>query len=297
MVKTGKSITRKLTAALLALVMLVGMLPGAALAAETDLPDWYFLFVIIKNVDADCTKADGTTVHTSYSMTQDEIDIARDNAKAFGAYMNNVGVMRAHVDVIETDTPVTELKAASLGSFVDAAQAVPVLESAGVDLDRYDHVISVVSLNVSLGYFGMTGAPFDNGTGHSCITLTNREYALKTFVPWTADYPMGSFVHEFLHFMADLNGRYGPSFDLHGIRENFYEPTKDDYKNCYTDIILNRVKGDAETGTGISPAVWQYPPRVFRTIRDFTVPDGVTGIGESAFYRCNNLESVIIPTV
>ena len=44
---------KKFVSLLLVLVMCLGLLPVTASAAEANLPDWYFLFAIFKNVDAD----------------------------------------------------------------------------------------------------------------------------------------------------------------------------------------------------------------------------------------------------
>ena len=103
---------KKWLSMLLAVALVFSLLPGtvfAAEAAEPDLPDWYFLFAIFKSVDADVNDGNGTTTHSKYTMAQKEVDLISENAKKFETYMNNLGVMRAHVDVVEIDTPVTEL--------------------------------------------------------------------------------------------------------------------------------------------------------------------------------------------
>ena len=66
---------------LIALVLAAGVLPMEAWAAEKNLPDWYFLFAIFKNVDADYSDVNGDSGHTVYTMTQDEIDMLRNNAR------------------------------------------------------------------------------------------------------------------------------------------------------------------------------------------------------------------------
>ena len=45
---------KRLLSILLTLCMVLALLPVTVQAAEPDLPDWYFLFAIFKNVDADC---------------------------------------------------------------------------------------------------------------------------------------------------------------------------------------------------------------------------------------------------
>lgn len=297
MVKIERNITRMLTAAILMLVIVVGLLPTAALAAESDLTDWYFLFAIFKSVDADCADGKGTTTHTKYTMTQDEVDIVRENAKAFETYMNQFGVMRAHVDVVEIDAMVTELEETDLGSCISATQATPLLEDKGADLDKYDHVTCVVDLNVSTSYGGITPSVFKNGTGESCVNLMNLEYALERFNFPTQVYPTVIYVHEFLHFMERMGARRDLEFDLHGIMdEEFYAPDEYDYNACYKDIILNQAKGSAELGTGVSPVVWQYPPRMSRIPSELTIPDGITTIGKYAFQFCATFTEVTIPS-
>ena len=281
---------KKLFPLLLALVMCLGLLPVTASAAETSLPDWYFLFAIFKNVDADGKDKDGNDTHVTYTMSQDEVDTARDYAREFEAYMNQLGVMRAHVDVTEIETTVTELHE----SYLSAEIAAPLLEEK-VRLDRYDHVTCFISLdNLTTSYLGITGAAFENGAGHSCINFINRESCLKSKTIETNPWVPGVPVHEFLHFMERMNKKWGKEFELHDIMHNFYELVNGEYEECYTDLILNRAKGNA--GTGVDPIVWQYPPHVLRTMTELNIPSGVTGIGTWAFQNNDTLTKVIIPS-
>ena len=282
MQKTANDIARRLFAAFLSLVLVVVLLPAAAVSAA-DLPDWYFLFVIFKNVDADCQNANDEVTHIKYTMTRKEIDLAGEYAEWFEKFMNGVGVMRAHVDVLTIDATVTELAESDYGAYLNSDQAAPLLKGK-VDLDRYDHVIGIVNFTMRTGAGGMTDLPFENGTGFSSINFFHSS---------NTSYSQGSFVHEFLHFMEDRSGAWGGTFDLHGIIEKYYNKQYSDI-NGLTDIMLNRVKRNAETGTGVTPVAWQYPPRVLRAIRELVIPSGVTSIGYSAFYRYGNLESVII---
>ncbi len=276
----------------LALVMCLGLLPTTALAAETSLPDWYFLFVICKNVDADCDNGKGVVTHTTYSMTQEEIDTYRDNAKSFEAFMTGTGVMRAHVDVVEIDTVVTELEDSSSGSCLSDAQVASLLDGR-VDLDRYDHVTSIISLNVGTSYVGLGGSYDKNGTGYSRINAINWEYCQKHFVPGSTPWTMQVYVHEFLHFMEHMTKKWGGGFNLHDIRSNHYTPDTDNGKECYTAIMQDRAIGDA--GTGVLSVTWQYPPHVLRTMTELTVPSSVTSIMDQALWGRKKLTRVTIP--
>ena len=65
---------KKLVSLLLALALCLGLMPVTASAAENQaLPDWYFLFAIFKNIDADGKDRNGKAVHVTYSMSQDEV--------------------------------------------------------------------------------------------------------------------------------------------------------------------------------------------------------------------------------
>lgn len=280
----------------LALALCLGLLPVTALAAEKNLPDWYFLFAIFKNADADGINAEGEKKHAKYTMPQEEIEIIRDNARDFEAYMNSLGIVRAHVEVAEIDTPITELDKSDYGAWVGTEQAVPLLKGK-VDLDRYDHVFCVISLDdLHTSYLGLTGVPFANGTGHSCFNLKSLKYCLDVLRFTESEFPPSMYVHEFLHFMNQLNNKWGEEFDLHLIGDRVYSSTNTDaWKTCYTDIILNRVNGDSETGTGVHPAAWQYPPRVLRTMTELSVPSGVTGIKDWTFANNTALKKVTIP--
>lgn len=286
---------KKFLSLLLALTLCLGLLPAAALAVETEPPDWYFLFAIFKNVDADYTQ-NGTKKHTTYSMTQDEINFIREDAQDFEAYMTQTGVMRAHVDVVEIDTPITQLQLVSSDSsdvWLSPELAYPLLNDK-VDLNQYDHVTCAASLNISTSYLGLGGLSYENDTGHSYINLENREYCLNVLRLTEKNFPPSMYVHEFLHFMERMSRRWGTEFGLHDIRINFYSPDHDNGKRCYTDIILNRARGNA--GTGVHPAAWQYPPRILRTISELRIPSNVASIGDRAFWGRTALTGVSIPT-
>ncbi len=293
MLKTTNRIISKLAAMLLVLIMVVGVLPTETLAAKAGQPDWYFLFAVFKSVDAGCKDANGKTTHQKYTMTQDEINYFKENARDFEAYMNSTGVMLAHVDVVEIDTPVTELKEYSGGSYLGAEQVKPLLEGK-VELDRYDHVSCIVSLNTYTRYGGISSSAFENGTGISCMNFINWDYCQNSIIPREKKFPIQVYVHEFLHFLEQQNKKFGAEFDLHRIVENLYKSRDDNRETCYTDVILNRVEGNAETGTGVHSAVWQYPPHMLQAIDELTIPDGVTGIGARAFQYKSNLKRVTI---
>ena len=282
---------KNIVSLLLALVMCLGLLPVTASAAEANLPDWYFLFAIFKNVDADGKDKNGKAVHVKYSMPQDEINGIHDGAQEFEIYMNSLGVMRAHVEVVEIDESLTELhNDYSGGSYVAYDQATPLLKKK-VDLDRYDHVSCIVNLDtLATGYGGITSGEFENGNGHSCINCAAVPRWTKGTYPWSPGYP----VHEFLHFMERMNKRWGKEFGLHDIMHNFYTRVNEEYEECYTDILLNRAKGTA--GTGVHPAVWQYPPHVLRTMTELTIPSSVTSVGSWAFANFTTLTRVNVPS-
>lgn len=292
---------KKLSSLLLALAMCLSLLPVTAFAAKADLPDWYFLFAIFKNVDADVKDGYGKTQHATYSMPEEEVELIRDLAVEFEEYMNSVGVMRAHVEVVEIDQPVTEFYNESevQGSYLRAAEAAPLLESK-VDLDRYDHVTCFLNLTVWTLYAGITSSPFENGTGISCVNHRNWEHLESTYRALTDKnfWHLQLYVHEFLHFGEYLNNKWGGKFVLHREGKTHYVRT-DDWKTYYTDAILNRINEPdvfPEGGTGMHPAVWQYPPHVIRTMTELNVPSSVTSIGKFAFVNNTKLTRVSIPS-
>lgn len=292
---------KRLLSILLALVMCLSLLPVTALAAEQNLPDWYFLFAIFKNVDADCADGNGKMQHVTYSMPQEEVALNRVLAVEFEEYMNSLGVMRAHVEAVEIDTTVTELKKSDDGtSIFMPEQAAPFLKDK-VDLDRYDHVFCILDLDIWTGYGGMSYyPPFENGTGMSQIHHQNWMCLQDAYRSNTNQnlWHMQIYVHEFLHFMEQLNAKWNGEFVLHRGGKTHYVGV-DDWKAYYTDALLNRINEQdvfPEGGTGVHPVVWQYPPHVLRTITELTVPPGITGIGHDAFLNRANLTSVTIPS-
>ena len=273
---------KNIVSLLLALVMCLGLLPVTASAAEANLPDWYFLFAIFKNVDADCDDGKGMVTHTKFTMSQEEIDLVKDKLQSFEEYMNDVGVMRAHMHLVEIDTPVTELEESELGSYLGPKQAAPLLEANGVDLDYYDHVSCFISLNVSTEYGAITNTSgFENDTGHSCHNLRNIEFAQYDHKP---SFPGTACVHEFIHFLEQMSKKWGKEFDFHAIGDELYTEGEYIWRECYTDIILNQVNSDAGLGTGVAPAVWQYSPHVLRTMTELNVPSSVTSVGNFQHY-------------
>ncbi|WP_160638503.1 leucine-rich repeat protein, partial [Pseudoflavonifractor sp. 60] len=196
--------------------------------------------------------------------------------------MNDVGVMRAHMHLVEIDTPVTELEESELGSYLGPKQAAPLLEANGVDLDYYDHVSCFISLNVSTEYGAITNTSgFENDTGHSCHNLRNIEFAQYDHKP---SFPGTACVHEFLHFLEQMSKKWGEEFDFHAIGDKLYTEGEYIWRECYTDIILNQVNSDAGLGTGVAPAVWQYSPHVLRTMTELNVPSSVTSVGNFQHY-------------
>ena len=292
---------KNIVSLLLALVMCLCLLPVGAAAAEAELPDWYFLFAIFKNVDADVKDGNGKIQHVTYAMPQEEVDLLRDLAAEFEEYMNSFGIMRAHVEVAEIDTAVTELYSENKdqGSYILAEQAAPFLESK-IDLDRYDHVTCFHDLTVWTSYAGITSAPFENGTGISSINHQNWEHFQESYDKLTEqnDWHIQLYVHEFLHFGEHLNRKWDEEFVLHRDGKTHYVRT-DDWKTYYTDALLNRLQDldvFPEGGTGVHPAVWKYPPHVLRTMTELNIPAGVTSIGHDAFLNYANLTSVTIPS-
>ena len=249
--------------------------------------NWNFLFAIFTNVDVDLYTGWWETVHTTYTMSEKEIHLARANGRQFASFMNSTGVMKAKVDFVEIDTPITTLAEAKYGSWIDANQAYSYLKDE-VNLDKYDHVFCIVDYGMCTRYLGITGGPIENGTGESCINFNHiRECPTSIF-------PEAVYVHEFLHFIEQQNQRWGVQFNLHNIGDS-YDSFNDNGETCYRDIIANQVQKDPEFGTGVIPIVWQYPPHSFHNIEEVAITSDVTRIGWGAFKDCNTMTKVGIP--
>ena len=228
------------------------------LSKETHPQDWHFLFVICKRVDVDCDDGSGLITHSIYQMTNKEIHIIMENAMQFQEFMAQTGVMTPYINVIEIDTPIRSIKESKYGSWIDSNEIANILEDK-INLNQYDHIFCVVNLNVGTRYYGITGGPMKNGTGTSCINFYNTQKNMNPI------FPEAVYVHEFLHFMEQLNGRWTNRFYLHNIGDA-YAPVNDEWKECYIDIILNQSKANIEYGTGVLPIVWENPPHILREI-------------------------------
>lgn len=139
-----------------------------------------------------------------------------------------------------------------MGAYLGVDGAILLLEDK-VDLDKYDHTFGIVSLNVRTAYAGLTGAAFENGTGYSCVHFMNREHCLEKYPQDNVYWTPTLYVHEFLHFTEALSRKFGINFDEHAIQNIYDSRLIDGWKDCYTDIILNRVNGNTETGMGVPP--------------------------------------------
>ncbi len=287
---------KRLLSLMLILTMLVGLLPVTATAAVIDLPlpDWYFLYAIFKNVAADIKNVDGSDGRTEYFMTQDEVDGIRAGAQEFEDYLNSLGVIRAHVDVIEIEETITTVDSDWDGPIhLTSEMSAPYLEKM-VDLDNYDSVTCIIGVSVKHRYGGVKSGAYDNGTGHTTVNFSSRNGETFVLDPrvyvWSPAYP----IHEFLHVMEDLNLQASNRFfDLHEIMSKFYEEEDGEFKEAYTDILLNQAKGTY--GTGVDPRTWQYPPHVYRKLTEWSLPEGDTEIGVYAYQWNDRFVKVTIP--
>jgi len=316
MKSTSKIKMHKLATLMLSLAMVVGLLSITTLtarAAQTVPPDWYFLVVIVKNTDIPYEE-NGVSKHYTESMTIDEINMIRRRAAEAGAYMTKLGVMQAHVDIVEIDEPITTLTATNLQDGHETWWVGPdgiqsLLDGKNLQTNQYDHVFGCIkllnlpdALLVGKGqpiqeYVGLTGETFENGTGYSLIRNCFNAGEFN-FSDWDST---GLYVHEFLHFIEQQGRRWGFEFDEHKTG-NMYEdqgrkystPEKlDAWKNLYTDILLNRA--DGEYGTGVAPFIWNYSPRALRNTTELIIPEGMTVIENNTFKNMDNLTHVTFP--
>lgn len=299
---------------MLSLVMIVGLLlieAPISNAAQTTPPDWYFLVVIVKNTDIPYEE-NGVSKHYKETMTMDEMNMIRRRAIEAITYMTEVGVMQAHIDIVEIDEPITKLASTPTADgketwWVGPDDIQPLLDGKNLQTTQYDHVygcIKLLNLPDALLmekeqplYVGLGGLTFENGTSYSLIrnNFNEREF---NFADWD---PTGLYVHEFLHFIEQQGRKWGFEFDEHKIGDMYEKQGRkystseklDAWKNLYTDILLNRA--DGEYGTGVAPFIWNYSPRVLRNTTELVIPDGVTTLGDYAFMNMDNLTKVTFP--
>ena len=82
---------RKILSTFLCLCMVLTLLPVTALAEETNLPDWYFLFIFAP-VDADYEE-DGTAKHLTTAISSGERETLEQMVAIFGEVMTKSGII------------------------------------------------------------------------------------------------------------------------------------------------------------------------------------------------------------
>lgn len=283
---------KKLAAALLALVMAVGLLPTAALAAESDPPDWNFLVLFVP-MDADYEE-NGATKHVKTALSDSEVNKLISQLVEFESVMIESGVMKPHFAKYKLSLPITNLSArSSYGPYPTSEDVADMLKDYAIDLDAYDHVFVFGRMDgVEKSYGGITPREvFDNGTTY---TFLSAEYLLWDY--WdtssTPKRPAYVILHEFLHTMEV---KPGCGFALHSIEADIVPnyPSDASYKACMLDIIHNRITGTH--GSGVVPSAWSYSSTVLRALRELTIPNGTTEIKDNACQYMFNLSRVTIP--
>ena len=279
---------RKILSTFLCLCMVLTLLPVTALAEETNLPDWYFLFIFAP-VDADYEE-DGTAKHLTTAISSGERETLEQMVAIFGEVMTKSGIITPHIETLTLSKPITHLSPTTYGMYPNIGDIAADLENCQIDLDRYDHITVYARMDgIPRSYGGLTSPrTFDNGTTYSFIPA---DHVLERDWSQTPLHPGYELVHEFLHTMEF---KVGNSFDLHAIEEEIgpaYQPDEL-YEACLLDIIRNCVQG--EHGSGVHPAAWQYPPHVMRTMTELTIPSSVTSIGGSFYQGCAELTSMTL---
>ena len=235
-----------------------------ALNAPAEGTVWKFLFVILPNNNFTAKNTAGETVHDTHVMDQEELDIITNAIHAFETDMPVIsqGKVQPQVDMMIIDTPITNLSTCSSGPWFSHEDAYAILKDR-VNLDNYDHVTVIGDLrSLKLGYWGLGGTWFKNGTGYTFIKAADTNlWAMRD--RWAPEV----FVHELLHFAsnwAELRG-YKVPVHLHSSEQYGYKETNETgEKDWLVDFVNNAVPAGNGTYAGIPADVWTMPPRHYR---------------------------------
>ena len=235
-----------------------------ALQAPSEGTVWKFLFVIRPNNTFTAMDTAGETVHDTHVMDQEELDIITNAIQKFKEDLPVVskGKVQPQVDMMIVDTPITNLSTTSGDFWFSHDDAYTILKGK-VNLDNYDHVTVIGDLrSLKLGYWGLGGTWFDNGTGYTFIKAADTNlWAMRD--RWAPEV----FVHELLHFVsnwAQMRG-YEVPVHLHSSEQYGYkESSTTGEKDWLVDFLNNEVPVGNGAYAGVPVEIWTVPPRSFR---------------------------------
>lgn len=227
--------------------------------------DWNVVCFLIDNIDVNIEGK-----HHTYSLTQEDKDLLKDNLKRFAntveSFSNNA--MTVSYQTVEIKEPLTSLSYDQENYYYVAAKDVKPLIDDYVQKNEYDHIFIGIRMGDTLSsipvneWIGLGSMRYDS-IGFSNIRMPNdlRNSTMYKYNIKNDTFPEEVFVHEFLHSLERNLTEKGYTFPaLHDNEKFGYEnQNKTGLKEWYRDYM--RCNIDSNVGkTGLDQIVYKTKP-------------------------------------
>lgn len=227
--------------------------------------DWNVVCFLIDSIDVNIEGK-----HHTYSLTQEDKDLLKDNLKRFAntveSFSNNA--MTVSYQTVEIKEPLTSLSYDQENYYYVAAKDVKPLIDDYVQKNEYDHIFIGIRMGDTLSsipvneWIGLGSMRYDS-IGFSNIRMPNdlRNSTMYKYNIKNDTFPEEVFVHEFLHSLERNLTEKGYTFPaLHDNEKFGYEnQNKTGLKEWYRDYM--RCNIDSNVGkTGLDQIVYKTKP-------------------------------------
>jgi hypothetical protein len=227
---------------------------------------WKFLAVLLTESGIDTFDSHtGTPLQLHHVMSNEERTLIRNSLHTFEKDMNldAEGLFSIEVDILEAQKPYTDYAKNNFGYVVSRSSARRYLESLGVDILSYDHVILIACQpGLPVNYYGLGGLSILDQVGYSFILHAD----LQSSMPYLRGERENSwipsiYVHEFLHSIERCaNSLNLPVPLIDGDR--FGYPDVEEYRSWYRDFMHKRLRANGNL-LGVDPRIWKLKPSFF----------------------------------
>lgn len=227
--------------------------------------DWNVVCFLIDNIDVNIEGK-----HHTYSLTQEDKDLLKDNLKRFAntveSFSNNA--MTVSYQTVEIKEPLTSLSYDQENYYYVAAKDVKPLIDDYVQRNEYDHIFIGIRMGDTLSsipvneWIGLGSMRYDS-IGFSNIRMPNdlRNSTMYKYNIKNDTFPEEVFVHEFLHSLERNLTEKGYTFPaLHDNEKFGYEnQNKTGLKEWYRDYMRCNIDSNAGK-TGLDQIVYKTKP-------------------------------------
>lgn len=227
--------------------------------------DWNVVCFLIDSIDVNIEGK-----HHTYSLTQEDKDLLKDNLKRFAntveSFSNNA--MTVSYQTVEIKEPLTSLSYDQENYYYVAAKDVKPLIDDYVQKNEYDHIFIGIRMGDTLSsipvneWIGLGSMRYDS-IGFSNIRMPNdlRNSTMYKYNIKNDTFPEEVFVHEFLHSLERNLTEKGYTFPaLHDNEKFGYEnQNKTGLKDWYRDYMRCNIDSNAGK-TGLDQIVYKTKP-------------------------------------